>query len=141
MFLLTLTLSTTVSAAPVDTTPTTITTTTTTTSSSCLPVTDERWRELAGLLEGLASRESVCTEAGEEGNYTGQLEGGLREGWGEMRWSNGTLYGPDNIFYYSRGDRYLGQWHRGEQRGVGTLLTQTGIYVGHWEGGLQVTHC
>jgi hypothetical protein len=29
-----------------------------------------------------------------EGNYTGQILGdGIRHGWGEMLWSNGTLYG------------------------------------------------
>lgn len=38
-----------------------------------------------------------------DGNYTGELdERGLRHGWGEMLWKNGTLYGPGGIFIYSR---------------------------------------
>ena len=120
---LTLTTTPTVSAGPV---------------SSCSMVTDERWREVAAMLEGLVSRDKVCTQTGLEGNYTGQVVEGVREGWGEMRWNNGTLYGPDDIFYYSLGDKYLGQWHQGIQAGVGTLITQTGLYVGLWEEGLQV---
>jgi hypothetical protein len=52
------------------------------------------------------------------GNYTGQMSGdGLREGWGEILWSNGTLYGPNNIFYYSAGDKYFGQWMNDVQEG------------------------
>ena len=107
-------------------------------SPSCSLVTEERWGEVADWLDGLASRESVYTQTGLEGNYTGQVVEERREGWGEMRWNNGTLYGPDNIFYYSLGDRYLGEWLQGLQAGVGTLVTQTGLYVGYWEDGLQV---
>ena len=126
LLLATLILTSTVSADPV---------------SSCSLVTEERWAEVAALLEGLVSRDTVCTQTGSEGNYTGQVGGGLREGWGQMRWNNGTLYGPDNIFYYSLGDKYLGEWRQGLQAGVGTLVTQTGLYVGHWEEGLQVVTC
>ena len=130
MLLLTITLTMTsfISASPVNSPS----------SPPCSLVTEERWGEVADWLEGLATRDSVCTQTGPEGNYTGQLVEGLREGWGEMRWNNGTLYGPDNIFYYSLGDRYLGEWHQGLQAGVGTLVTQTGLYVGLWEDGLQV---
>ena len=123
LLLVTLTLTSTVSADPV---------------ASCSLVTEERWAEVSVLLEGLVSRDTVCSQTGLEGNYTGQLVEGLREGWGQMRWNNGTLYGPGNIFYYSLGDKYLGQWRQGLQTGVGTLITQTGVYVGHWEEGLQV---
>ena len=53
------------------------------------------------------------------GNFTGQLNReGLRDGWGEMVWANGTLYGPSNIFYYSSGDKYLGQWKDDVQEGI-----------------------
>ena len=31
-------------------------------------------------------------------------------------------YGKDLLFYYTEGDRYLGQWRRGIQQGVGTLF-------------------
>ena len=55
-----------------------------------------------------------------------------------FRWRNGTLYGPEKQFYYSQGDRYLGEWVAGAQQGLGTLYTQTGAYVGQWQGGLQV---
>ena len=55
-----------------------------------------------------------------------------------FRWTNGTLYGPENQFYYSEGDRYLGEWRGGIQEGLGTLHSQTGVYVGQWRGGLQV---
>ena len=52
------------------------------------------------------------------GNYTGQLSvDGLRDGWGEILWANGTLYGPGNIFYYSIGDKYFGQWKNDSQEG------------------------
>ena len=52
------------------------------------------------------------------GNYTGQLnEIEEREGWGEMLWANGTLYGPNDIFYYSAGDKYFGQWKNDLQEG------------------------
>ena len=34
-----------------------------------------------------------------------------------MRWANGSLYGPNNIFVYSQGDRYYGQWHKDHQEG------------------------
>ena len=53
-----------------------------------------------------------------DGNYTGELNGiGMRHGWGEMHWRNGTLYGPGGIFIYSRGDRYVGQWKNHKQHG------------------------
>ncbi len=53
------------------------------------------------------------------GNYTGQLnEIEERDGWGEMLWNNGTLYGPNDIFYYSAGDKYFGQWKNNQQEGV-----------------------
>lgn len=53
------------------------------------------------------------------GNYTGQLnEIEERDGWGEMLWANGTLYGPNDIFYYSAGDKYFGQWKNNQQEGV-----------------------
>jgi hypothetical protein len=57
------------------------------------------------------------------GNYTGQVNRqGLKEGWGEILWSNGTLYGPNNIFYYSAGDKYFGQWKNDLQEGNGIHL-------------------
>ena len=56
-----------------------------------------------------------------------------------FRWRNGTLYGPEKQFYYSQGDRYLGEWRAGRQEGIGTLHSQTGVYVGQWRQGLQVT--
>ena len=31
-------------------------------------------------------------------------------------------YGKDGLFYYTVGDRYLGQWRFGVQQGVGTLF-------------------
>ena len=34
-----------------------------------------------------------------------------------MRWANGTFYGPGNIFIYSQGDRYFGQWIQNKQEG------------------------
>ena len=108
-------------------------------SQPCQSPSEERWREVAALLEVAVEvkRETLCEQRGAEGNYTGQVVGGVREGWGEMRWQNGTLYGPGNIFYYSAGDRYFGQWRAGRQDGLGTLLSQTGLYVGEWEDGVQ----
>ena len=55
-----------------------------------------------------------------------------------FRWRNGTVYGSESQFFYSHGDRYLGEWVQGVQEGIGTLYTQTGAYVGQWQGGLQV---
>ena len=53
-----------------------------------------------------------------EGNYTGAVDDdGNRHGWGEMRWNNGSRYGPDDIFFYSSGDRYVGQWVDNVQEG------------------------
>ena len=55
-------------------------------------------------------------------------------------------YGEEREFYYSLGDRYLGEWRAGRQHGLGTLLSRcavprhlprTGVYVGGWRGGLQ----
>ena len=37
-----------------------------------------------------------------------------------MRWANGSLYGPSNIFVYSQGDRYYGQWVKDRQEGNNT---------------------
>lgn len=55
------------------------------------------------------------------GNYTGELdERGLRHGWGEMLFKNGSLYGPGGIFLYGDGDRYVGQWQNGTQHGTET---------------------
>ena len=109
-------------------------------NSACHNITEERWREVSSLMEmtvEVVSRETVCEQVGVEGNYTGQVEAGRRDGWGEMIWENGTLYGPGNIFYYSRGDRYFGQWEADRQSGLGTLVSQTGVYVGEWEEGVQ----
>ena len=55
-----------------------------------------------------------------KGDYVGELNcsSGYRQGWGEMRWANGTFYGPGNIFIYSQGDRYFGQWIRNKQEGM-----------------------
>ena len=33
-----------------------------------------------------------------------------------------SRYGQDLLFYYTDGDRYLGQWKQGVQQGVGTLF-------------------
>ena len=83
-----------------------------------------------------------------------QLEGRSPHGWGEMVWRAGTRYGDQGQFYYSAGDRYLGEWVEGRQvgrevqctsvqyncavqEGVGTLYSQTGVYVGDWVAGLQ----
>ena len=53
------------------------------------------------------------------GNYTGELdERGLRDGWGEMYFKNGSLYGPGGIFIYGEGDRYVGQWKNDTQHGM-----------------------
>ena len=63
-------------------------------------------------------------------------------------WSTVRRYGEQLEFYYSLGDRYLGEWRRGLQHGLGTLLSRcqagpeatiprTGVYVGGWSGGLQ----
>ena len=53
------------------------------------------------------------------GNYTGELdEKGLRDGWGEMYFKNGSLYGPGGIFIYGEGDRYVGQWQNDTQHGM-----------------------
>ena len=71
--IVTLTLTTTASASPVSSLSS---------SSSCSPVTEERWGEVADMLEGLVSPDDVCTLTGLEGNYTGQVVGGVREGWG-----------------------------------------------------------
>lgn len=40
-----------------------------------------------------------------------------RNGWGQMLWRNGTTYGPNDIFYYSDGDKYIGQWKNNLQHG------------------------
>ena len=45
------------------------------------------------------------------------------QGWGEMRWANGTLYGPNDVFYYSNGDRYYGQWSMDLQEGNVLLIS------------------
>ena len=101
-------------------------------------VDEATWRQLLPFLPDTSvAAAAVCVLETAEGNYTGQLRGGLRHGWGEMRWSNGTLYGDTDQFYYSRGDRYLGQWEAGRQHGLGTLFSQTGVYVGAWRDGLQ----
>lgn len=75
-----------------------------------------------------------------KGDYIGQLNcsSGFRHGWGEMRWANGTLYGPENIFIYSQGDRYFGQWVHDQQQGKAHLLWQirnmikTFVFFRHW---------
>ena len=101
-------------------------------------VDEAAWRQLLPFLPDTSvAAAAVCVVETAEGNYTGQLRGGLRHGWGEMRWRNGTLYGDTDQFYYSRGDRYLGQWEAGRQHGLGTLFSQTGVYVGAWRDGLQ----
>ena len=34
------------------------------------------------------------------------------------RWNNGTVYGPDDLFYYTQGDKYTGQWMNNIQHGM-----------------------
>ena len=69
----------------------------------------------------LDTLEDVFTIDNEDGIYIGEIfncsTSGIKHGWGEMRWANGTLYGPNNIFYYSEGDRYYGQWNLDLQEG------------------------
>ena len=68
----------------------------------------------------LDTLEDVFTIDNEDGIYIGELfncSSRIKHGWGEMRWANGTLYGPNNIFYYSEGDRYYGQWNLDLQEG------------------------
>ena len=97
-----------------------------------------KWKELRPFLQDVVSQHEVCQVEFEEGVYTGQLgDNGVRHGWGEMLWSNGTLYGSQLQFYYSEGDRYLGEWVDGVQEGVGTFYSRTGVYVGQWRQGLQ----
>lgn len=100
-------------------------------------VSEEAWKELLPFLQGVVRIEDVCLVASAEGNYTGELKKGVRHGWGEMSWANGTLYGPGLVFYYSVGDRYLGEWVEGQQDGIGTFFSRTGVYVGEWRQGLQ----
>ena len=72
----------------------------------------------------LDTLEDVFTMDNGDGIYIGELfncSSGIKHGWGEMRWANGTLYGPNNIFYYSEGDRYYGQWNLDIQEGTYTL--------------------
>ena len=61
----------------------------------------------------------MCFVQDPDGHYVGEVNcsSGFREGWGEMRWANGSLYGPGNIFIYSQGDRYYGQWIQNRQDG------------------------
>ena len=101
-------------------------------------VEDDKWKELLPFLEDVVSVEDVCVVRTSEGNYTGQVvDTGLRHGWGEMEWENGTIYGSKGQFYYSQGDKYLGEWRQGTQEGIGTLFSRTGVYVGQWRDGLQ----
>ena len=53
-----------------------------------------------------------------DGNYTGELNHlRQRNGWGEIYWREGTFYGPGQMFIYSKGDRYVGQWQNNLQHG------------------------
>ena len=81
----------------------------------------ERFEAAFPFLKGYnSSSSSVWHVVSAKGDYVGELNcsSGFREGWGEMRWANGTLYGPGNIFIYSQGDRYFGQWIRDKQEGT-----------------------
>lgn len=54
----------------------------------------------------------------QDGNYTGELNPARqRHGWGEIYWRAGALYGPGQMFIYSEGDRYVGQWQNNLQHG------------------------
>lgn len=68
------------------------------------------------------------------GNYTGELdERGLRGGWGEMYFKNGSLYGPGGIFVYGESDRYVGQWKNDTQHGMNfapTYCTGCNLFPG-----------
>ena len=82
----------------------------------------ERFEAAFPFLKGYNSSSDVWHVVSAEGDYVGELNcfesSGFRQGWGEMRWANGTLYGPGNIFIYSQGDRYFGQWIRDKQEGT-----------------------
>ena len=87
----------------------------------------ERFEAAFPFLKGYNSS-SVWHVVSAKGDYVGELNcsqsGFFREGWGEMRWANGTLYGPGNIFIYSQGDRYFGQWIRNKQEGMYLTLVE-----------------
>lgn len=53
-----------------------------------------------------------------EGIYCGRTDGGTPEGYGTMR--------------YRDGSRYDGQWHKGRREGEGRLLTDSASYTGCW---------
>ena len=54
-------------------------------------VSHETWQELVPFLQGEeVVKEGLCHIHTTDGNYTGQAEGGLAHGWGEMRWKNGS---------------------------------------------------
>ena len=71
----------------------------------------------------LSSFEEIFSVYSNDGTYIGEVncekKSGylIKQGWGEMRWANGTLYGPNDVFYYSNGDRYYGQWNMDLQEG------------------------
>ena len=54
-------------------------------------VSHETWQELVPFLQGEeVVKEGLCHIHTTDGNYTGQTEGGLAHGWGEMKWKNGS---------------------------------------------------
>ena len=84
----------------------------------------EEIQKFQSIFPFLALKHEVFSVHGDKGDYIGELNcpSGLRQGWGEMKWSNGTLYGSNNIFFYSSGDRYYGQWESDLQEGTVLLI-------------------
>ena len=103
-----------------------------TTPGTGTPLAESPEDTIADLLPFLSKSELEKTDRVlyAEGNYTGAVDDeGRRHGWGEMRWNNGSTYGPDDIFFYSSGDRYVGQWVKNVQEGIYAKRQLTRILI------------
>lgn len=77
-----------------------------------------------------------------DGQYDGQWNFGLRDGWGIFQWSNGDFYSGQwsngykhgfGKIIWSNGTEYTGNWSRNSIQGYGEKTSKNGYYfIGEW---------
>lgn len=98
----------------------------------------------AGLRPGCAYIDWWWFGSRPDAHYEGEFRGGLTDGHGVYRWSDGSRYEGEfragqfdgrGVYFWSNGASYAGEWEYGRPNGAGSLSTAQGTFKGIWMDG------